>query len=309
MRKLLVLLFPFFSIAFFISCRKYADVKNETIYSEFSFQDQDRSYLIHIPKNYDPTKEYPLIFVLHGISSRAKAIAGFSGFTEQSDLKDFIVCYPQGYKRSWGMHIPIGPAPKKGIDDIGFIDHLIDTLTTNYSIDTNKIFACGISNGGFMSVDLACELPNRISGIALVCSNMFAPISAYSKNDNPVPFLVIGGVDDPMLAFEGGEIMMKNKYSSIGYEAAVEYWVERNNCLPPKDSVIIENIADDKTTVIKYYSSEDKSENKVVFYKVIGGGHAWPGRGKDFKSVFIGKISAEIKASEVITDFFLKLDD
>lgn len=280
-------------------------MQNETTYSQFTYQDFDRSYLVHLPENYDAEKQYPIIFVLHGITSRAKAIAGFSGFNAQSDQKDFIVCYPQGYKRSWGIQIEVGAAPRNEIDDIGFINQLIDTLALNYSVDTTKIFACGISNGGFMSALLASKLPHQLSGIAMVCSNLFNPIDTYATSGSTIPLLLIGSTDDPLLQYEGGKVKGKNKYSTKGFLPTAEYWVAKNKCLYPKDSLIIENDPNDKTTVIKYFSASETAKNKVVLYKVIGGGHAWPGRKKDFKSIFLGKISQEINAAEVISDFFL----
>ena len=289
-----------------VACGNYMHVKKETTYGEFIFQGFKRSYLVHAPVNYTPEKKYPLIFVMHGIASRAKAIAGFSGFTEQSDLKDFIVCYPQGYKWSWGIPLLIGPAPKKGIDDYGFFDRLIDTLNADYSIDLDNIYACGISNGGFMSALLACNFSERFAGTALVCSNMFEPVDELYQVGKPMPILIIAGEKDPLLDYAGGKMKMKNKYSSIGYEATLDYWVAKNGCGFPGDSIIIENHPKDKTTVIKYFNKDETSNNKVVFYKVIGGGHAWPGRGKDFKSAFFGDISAEINAAEVIADFFMK---
>jgi polyhydroxybutyrate depolymerase len=304
MKKILYLLLVFILSSQFVSC-KYSFVQNETVYSEFKYQDHNRSYLVHLPKNYDAEKQYPIIFVLHGITSRAKAIAGFSGFNAQSDQKDFIVCYPQGYKRSWGIQIQVGPAPRKGIDDIGFIDELIDTLALNYSVDTNKIFACGISNGGFMTALLASKLPRQFSGIAMVCSNLFNPVETYSSSGSSIPLLLIGATDDPLLQYEGGKVKGKNKYSTKGFLPTMEYWVDKNSCLYPTDSLIIENDSDDKTTVIKYYSASETTKNKVVLYKIIGGGHGWPGRKKDFKSIFLGKISQEINAADVISDFFL----
>jgi len=90
MRNALCILLICLVVLGIVSCRNYAHVKKETTYAEFKFQGFKRSYLVHTPVNYTPEKKYPLIFVMHGIASQAKAIAGFSGFTEQSDLKDFI---------------------------------------------------------------------------------------------------------------------------------------------------------------------------------------------------------------------------
>ena len=289
-----------------VSCQRYAFVEKETTHSEFSFQGENRSYLVHTPKNYDSSKTYPVIFVLHGITSRSKAIAGFSGFNAQSDKKDFIVCYPQGYKRSWAIQIPVGAAVRNDIDDVAFIDALIDTLSSNYSVDTSKIFACGISNGGFMSALIASKLPNHFSGIALVCSNLFNPLEDYNSTDT-IPLLLIGSTKDPLLQFEGGKVKTEKKYSTSGFSSTIDYWVKKNDCHYPIDSLIIENDPKDKTTVIKYFSKDEVPENRVVLYKVVNGGHAWAGRKKDFKSIFLGKITNEINAAEVISDFFLDI--
>ncbi len=105
----------------FIACKKYDEISTITTKKKIIHQEHERSYLVHIPKSYNPNKKYRLIFVLHGMTSQAKAIGTFSGFNEQSDLKDFIVCYPQGFKRTWGIDIPVGAAPRNDIDDIGFL--------------------------------------------------------------------------------------------------------------------------------------------------------------------------------------------
>jgi len=294
----------FILIAFQLTaCRKYAHIKKETVYSEFKHQGFDRSYLVHTPLNYDSTKSYPLIFVLHGITSRAKAIAGFSRFNEMADKKEFIVCYPQGYKRSWGIPVEVGPAPKAGINDLTFFDRLIDTLCINYAIDSARIFSCGISNGGFMSATLACNMPEQIAGIALVCSNMFAPPDEYYPADKPMPVLMIAGRDDPILPYNGGPF--GESYRFLGFESTVDYWCEKNSYPNLVDTVIIDNDTRDKTYVVRRYNADSDNPNKVEIYDIEGGGHAWPGRGKDWKTFIFGKISNEIDATEIIADFFL----
>jgi polyhydroxybutyrate depolymerase len=285
------------------ACRKYAHVKKETNYAELEYQGHDRSYLVHLPENYDSTKQYPLIFVLHGITSRAKAIAGFSGFNEVADKKEFIVCYPQGYKRSWGIDINVGPAPKAGIDDLGFMERLIDTLGVQYSIDTSKVYSCGISNGGFMTMSMACNRSERLAGIAIVCGNMFAPTELYYPDDKPMPLLLIAATEDPLLEYDGE--VFKKEYAFLGYPKTIEYWKERNNYPDLKDSVVFESDPKDKTTVVRHYNSNANNPNKIELYEIKGGGHGWPGRGRDIKALFLGKISNEIHTAEIIADFFL----
>ena len=303
-QRLFVISFVSISTLLFVSCKKYAFVLDEVSEQSFCYQEMERTFLVHLPENYDSTQQYPLIFVLHGITSRAIAIAGYSGFNELADENEFIVCYPQGYKRSWGIDIPVGPAPKEGIDDIGFIDRIIDTLSNAYSVNDQRIYSCGISNGAFMSMSLACHLPGRSAGIALVCGNMFDPPAQYCDGGPPMPVLLMAGTKDPLLEFDGSNI--NKKYRTAGYPKTVDFWIDRNNCAYPCDSVVIDNDPKDKTSVIKNYYYGSNMDEEVVLYRIVGGGHAWPGRGKDIKSLLLGKISNEVNASEIITDFFLK---
>lgn len=287
------------------SCgHKWAFVQDETIYNSFEFQEVDRSYLVHLPANYDSLKHYPLILVLHGIFSSAEAIAGFSDFNRASDEKEFIVCYPQGYKDSWSIGINVGPAPKAGIDDLTFFDLLLDTLVDDYPIDTSKVFLSGISNGGFMASNLVSRSSSRFSGIALVCANMFAPIEDFSSDAKPMKVLLIGGTDDPLLKYNGDKF--RRKYEFLGFPKTIAYWEDRNKYAQISDSIIIDNVPGDKTAVIRYYNASPGNPHIIEHYKIVGGGHAWPGRKKDFKSNFLGRITREINAAELISDFFLR---
>lgn len=302
MKNTLFLILALIALGAF-GCRKYAHVKKETVYNDFVHQDEERSYLVHTPANYDSTKSYPLIFVLHGITSRAKAIAGFSNFNRLSDQKEFIVCYPQGYKRSWGIDIPVGPAPKAGIDDLVFFDMLMDTLIKDYAVDTTRIYSCGISNGGFMTSSLAGNRPERLSGIAIVCGNMFAPPAAYYPSNKPMKVLLIAATKDPLLVYDGDEF--RKDYRFLGYPKTVAYWQERNDYPELTDSVVFDNDAKDKTVVVRHYKEKSDNPHKVELWNIHGGGHGWPGRKSDFKSLFLGKVSQEIDAAEVIADFLL----
>lgn len=291
-------------VLIFSSCsNKFAHIADETIRHDFELQEVERSYLVHLPANYDPQKNYPLILALHGIFSTAEDIAQYSNFNQTADEKEFIVCYPQGYKQSWSIGIKVGPAPRAGIDDIQFFNQLLDSLFNDYSVDTSKVFFTGISNGGFMISSLANQCSHRFSGMALVSSNMLAPIEDYVNDTKPMKVLLIGGTDDPVLAYEGQKFRVK--YAFSGFPRALSYWEHRNGYSALPDSSVIDNVPDDKTTVIHYYDASPPNANKLELYKIVGGGHPWPGRKRNFRSLFLGKVSHEIKAAEVIADFFL----
>jgi polyhydroxybutyrate depolymerase len=269
--------------------------EREMLHNEYK-----RSYLLHVPENYSAEKKYPLIFVLHGITSRAKAIAAFSGFNDLADEKDFIVCYPQGVGRSWGVDIPVGKAGRKNIDDISFLDTLVSEISSGYSVARDSVFSCGISNGGFMTMKYACNRPGEFAGIALVCSNMFQPTEKYCANASETPLLLMGAADDPFLNYYGSN--GTEKFPTTGYPGAVDFWIKENNCSAACDSLRVDNLPDDKTSVTKrVYCGHDR----VVLYEIEGGGHGWPGRDKVFKEHIFGRVTREVDASVEIVKFFL----
>lgn len=303
MKQQLIFVFAALGILLSSCGHKWAFVQNETVYNEFEFQEVNRSYLVHLPENYDPQKAYPLIVVLHGIFSSAEAIAGFSDFNRAADEKQFIVCYPQGYKRSWSIGINVGMAPRHGIDDLTFFDLLLDTLRKDYAVDTSKMFLAGISNGGFMTSNLVNNGSGRFSGMALVCANMLFPIEEYGTDEKPMKVMLIGGTKDPIVEYNGNKFHFIYRFS--GFPTALSYWQERNAYTQLSDSSIIDRVPDDKTRVIRCYNANPPNDNLVELYKIEGGGHGWPGREKDFKSNFLGRITREINAADVISEFFL----
>ncbi len=284
------------------SCMKYGFVMDEVERSDMTFAGYDRYWLMHVPANLDATKKVPLVFVLHGITSRAKAIAAFSGFNELADEKGFIVCYPQGVGRSWGVDIPAGKAARKEIDDVAFVDTMLALLMQKYPIASDSIYSCGISNGGFMSVKLTCDRPGKFAGIAMVCSNMFNPSESFCPSPEPTRVLIFGATKDPFLDYTGGG--EKERFPTLGYPGTAEFWLAENGLSKQYDSTLVDELPSDKTRVIERKFEKSGSE-PVWWYEVQGGGHGWPGREKVFKENFFGDVTREIDASREIIAFFL----
>ena len=61
------------------------------------------------------------------------------------------------------------------VDDTGFIDALISLLQTRHPIDPDRVYAVGFSNGGMMSMQLACHLSHRIAAFGLVSPGPLVP--------------------------------------------------------------------------------------------------------------------------------------
>ena len=268
---------------------------------------EKRCFFVYTPSNYDAANEYPLIFALHGRGGTGRSMDKFSGLNPVADEKGFIVCYPDGYEKSWADDREHGPAFVANIDDVAFIDELIDELSTNYSINQKKVYACGMSNGAFMSLSLACHLSNRIAAVAAVTGNMAPDPASWCAPGGPVPVLLIGGVNDPIVPYSGGEI--DGGSECLGFPSSFIFWRDNNGCFDlSQDSTWTDVDTDDGTTVIvKSHFNCDSAVN-VMLYEVNGMGHTWPQGTQYLREATIGKVSQEFNGAEVVADFLLQFE-
>lgn len=294
-----------FVLICFVSCKKEWDGAGEEDKETIEVDGFKRKYRLYFPQNYDSSKKYPLVFVLHGRFGQGKHTDKATYFDLVADQKGLIVCYPDGYKKSWVDDRHTGPAAEAGVDDIRFFDQLLTQLSATYAIDENRVYACGMSNGGFMSMSLACHLSNRFAAVAAVTGNLAPNPATYCSDAAPTGVLLIGGVNDPVSPYFGGPIT--DESDALGFPLTFEHWKNVNGCVDPAlDSVWIDHVPDDGTTVVTHTYSNCDSSVKVVLYEVIGMGHTWPQGFPFFKESTVGKTSQEFNAAAVIADFLLE---
>ncbi|HIA37246.1 MAG TPA: T9SS type A sorting domain-containing protein [Flavobacteriales bacterium] len=263
---------------------------NAQTYS-FVHDSVSRSYIVHLPPSYTPCNTYPLVINMHGYGSAAAQEQFYTEMDAVADTANFIVVYPNGVANSWNSGQTW--SYNQGIDDVSFISALIDTIAANYSIDTTMVYACGMSNGGYMSYRLACELENKIAAIASVTGVMSDSIYNNCQTDRPVPILHMHGTADPTVAYNGTP-------GNTAVETGIDWWVQNNNC---PGTPTITNIPDlsmtDGCTVDKYFYGPCDFASEVVLFKIIGGEHTWPG-----VSIIIGVTNQDIDGSGEIWKFF-----
>ena len=123
----------------------------------------ERTYLVHLPSGFNGSENLPLVIAMHGGFGSADNLQNQSQLGEKADEEHFIVVYPEGVQggvfdiRTWNAGWCCGHASTTDVDDVGFINALLDKLIDDFPIDTDRIYATGMSNGGFMSYRLACE--------------------------------------------------------------------------------------------------------------------------------------------------------
>lgn len=266
--------------------------------------EQRRTYLVHVPKDYDPKKPAPVVLALHGAAMDGSMMVWFSGLNKKSDEAGFIVVYPSGTGvgpfRTWNAGGFSGKMAEGKADDVTFIDNVLDDLNVVVKLDEKRVYACGMSNGGMMCYRLAAELSDRIAAVAPVAGTIAI---VDSKPKRPVPLIHFHGSKDSIVPFE----MTKGKTPSFmklkGVEESVQTWVKLNGCEEkPKTETISKDGDELKVTRTTYGGGKDGSE--VILVVIEEGGHTWPGQQPPVG--FIGKSAKNISANDLMWEFFQK---
>ncbi len=281
------------------------------IEGKFTVDGLTREYILHLPKNYG-TESLPLVMVFHGGGGTAEQIKDHTKFNKLADKENFIVVYPNSVDKNWNDG-RIGDKLPMDRDDVKFISMLLDTLIANYKIRSGRVFATGISNGGFFSFYLAYKLSNRILGIAPVAANIPENLKDIWKTEKPISLMLINGTKDPLVKFDGGPVDFKDEEggrgSSISTSWTIKIWNENNSCLPGTKIEAIDDKEDDdcKAEMETYYKCG--SGTKVVLITVKGGGHTWPGASQYLPKILVGPVCKDFYATEMIWGFFKSLPD
>lgn len=251
----------------------------------------ERNADVHVPASYDPTVPTTLVLNFHGLSSNAWQEALLSQMNEASDERGFIVVYPNGMYSSWNAGKCCGTAATLEIDDLGYVSKLIDELLEEYCIDPKRVFATGMSNGGFLSNRLACELSDKVAAIAPVAGVIGLPLDKCQP-PRPVPVMHFHGTLDTLVPYGGGGL-----YQFPSVADSVARWRKINKC--------------GATTEITFDQGDSQCVSSpgceagadVILCTVEGGGHTWPG-GTPVPS--LGWTTMDLDATGAMLDFFEK---
>jgi polyhydroxybutyrate depolymerase len=257
-----------------------------------------RTYKLYVPALYSGNVPVPLLLNFHGYTSNSNEQMFYGDFRNIADTANFLVVHPQGTLDNTNTtHFNVGWGGST-VDDVGFTEALIDSLSDAYSIDQNRIYAVGMSNGGFMSFQLACDLSAKIAAVGSVTGSMTPSTLGNCNASHPMPIIQIHGTTDGTVPYNG----------SAGWTASVtnilNHWATFNNCSPVPTVVNVPNTnVLDGSTVEKYTYENGDNCSEVVHFKVTNGQHTWPGSIFNFAGT-----NYDINASVEIWNFISKYD-
>ncbi|MDG1175394.1 MAG: prolyl oligopeptidase family serine peptidase [Flavobacteriales bacterium] len=254
-----------------------------------------RSYKLYIPAMYNGSTSVALVLNLHGLGSNSVQQMFYGDFRSIADTANFIIVHPQGTTSAtlgstyWNAYFG------GSVNDINFLSEMIDTISSNYNIDINRIHSTGMSNGGYMSLALAAGLNDKIASVASVTGSMTNIFPVTPTNTKSISVLQIHGTADSTVNYSGD-------VNSKSIQNVLNYWIGYNSTTttPVIDSLADINTADN-CTAIRYTYAGGNANTEVIHYKVIDGEHTWPN-----SLITIGVTNRDFDASKVIWAFFNK---
>tara|TARA_B100000676_G_C17884719_1_gene735821 strand:+ start:67 stop:975 length:909 start_codon:yes stop_codon:yes gene_type:complete len=292
---------PFLFLFMLISCGN-----EETGFVEervIEHEGLERSFLIYVPTNIK--ENAPLVVAIHGYTSSAKTLMGYSGINQVADKEGFLVAYPQGTKDSRDnnfFNVGYEFHSDSKVNDVNFIREIVLNLTKDYKLNSKRVFATGMSNGGDMSYLLACTSSDLFTAVAPVAGVMMKDTLENCNPEKKIPIFEIHGTKDSISKFEG-DMNNEDKWGAYyDLPSTIEFWVNKH-ALNEKETIQLENKnTEDGTTITfeRYWS--DESQREVWFYIVNDGNHTWPG----MTGLFSRTANQDINSAEEIWKFFSK---
>lgn len=277
-----------------------------------------RSFMVHLPPGYNGTRALPVVMAFHGLGMNSTMMYGLTGFTGLADRKNFIVVFPNSAAGRFQDGLAQGP------DDVSFVRAMLDKLQRSLSVDSKRIYACGISNGGYFTQLLALAMPERIAACGVVAATLTSGAQAYAGGGRGVPIVFFEGVDDPLLPWGDGrnkdlgklgEALGISSLGSIDSPLAkmgglnsvpdtINFWTSNNHAPASAQVTALPDRAPGDGTRVEMHSY-GSGASQVLLYRIEGGGHTWPGA-LNIKAVsgISGNISQDIDATELMWDFF-----
>jgi len=243
----------------------------------------ERHYLVDVPEAARSGTPLPVVLAFHGGGGNPRQFRRANGLLGPAAREGFILVHPAGIavagQGTWNAGFCCGPAAARDVDDVGFVEALLDELATRIAVDPDRIYATGHSNGGMFSYRLAEELPHRFAAIAPVGG---ARLSGAEPEGPPVPVLHIHSRDDPRAFYAGG---LGPRFPGTPHrvqhppvEAVLEWWKARNGCGGPGQ--LLETRSGEPGTPGAGHRAELLAWDActpVAHWRLEGPGHGWPG--------------------------------
>ncbi|MFG6149302.1 alpha/beta hydrolase family esterase [Halobacillus sp. B23F22_1] len=281
--------------------KSHVEVAKDTIPSK----DGERSFYYTLPSAQGDL--IPLVFCFHGAGSSARQHMGLTQFHELSEGENACFVFPEALQLDSEdpMSKQFNEGRKKNaayqlrVDDVGFVMSMIDYFRSLTTIDEERIYVTGFSNGSAFSIKLALEYPELFAGVGGVAGPVVREVAEKTDWKKSMPFIFFMGEDDPVVPYDGKEDprflidqLLSAEQTAMLFARSLPFPVEEEIT---KEGSIIRR---------RFYSKDDT--NEVVFYSLKDAGHTWPGGPVKQENWLAGKVCRELNATNVMWEFLKK---
>jgi polyhydroxybutyrate depolymerase len=206
-----------------------------------------RPYRIKAPTAIDPRRNYPLVIVLHGLGGRSQKVESYYQLDTLVDELGFLVAYPDGTEQAGHWHL-VGGHPRfwnatdaccdffnSGVDDVAYLDAIVDDVNARYHVDAKRVFVMGLSNGGYMSYRYACDRADRVAAIVSQAGAMWRDASRC-KPSQPVAVLELHGTNDERVPYDGVTQRGPTAIPIPSAHQSAANWVAFDKCVSNPDT-------------------------------------------------------------------------
>jgi polyhydroxybutyrate depolymerase len=261
-----------------------------------------RQYKVHVPADYDRNAPTPVVFCFHGLGQNAVMFCvDGAGMVEKSDQAGFILVMPNGNQNQWNAGTCC--ANSTALDEVAFVRAIFQELGTHVNVDLDRVYATGLSNGGFLSYRLACQASDIFTAVAPGAGALTANDLGWGNSSSdfpecapskPVSVLHMHGTADGIVPYELQARSLERIAGLNGCGTATA------PAPAPKSS--------GDTTCVSYSGCPAGVE--VTGCTVQGGGHVWFGSEScgtgagPIGCSFVGENSTTLVNTDAVWDFF-----
>jgi polyhydroxybutyrate depolymerase len=239
-----------------------------------------------------------MLLALHGGSGTGAGVSALTHLNDLADREGALVVYPDGLHESWADGRGVTDADQQGVDDVAFFRQLIRALQGQYSVDSRRIYVTGISNGGFMTQRLACELADRIAAVVSVAATLSTNLAASCAPPRPLPILYVLGENDPLVPYAGG-VINGNRGTALSAAGSLAAWVRFSDCAGAPTTRALPDRVEDGTHVSQTLYTNCRDGAQVGLYSVAGGGHTWPSGRQYLPVAAVGRVTHQIDNADL----------
>jgi polyhydroxybutyrate depolymerase len=255
-----------------------------------------RSYLAAVPDSARERRPVAVIIALHGAGGTPERFARVTRLEAAGARARFAVAYLSGIGRTWNAGECCGRAERRDVDDVAYVQAVIDDLATVLPIDPSRVYVTGFSNGALMAYRLACDAADRIGAVVPVAGGM-ALAEPECRPTRPVSILHIHGTADRFAPLGGGDSAMPLVREQPSVFEAIDFWTGVNDCRQPG-----ERTSRGLIRVVRY--APCAAHAKVALLTVQGLGHQWAGSESSIGERYFGPGTDEVSASALAVSFF-----